>query len=119
MIVADTGAVIALVDADDRHHGVLQAAFSADPDRWLLPIEELFVEDLATGAWQIEWGARADLARAHEIVSRHRSLRLGLVDAIVIAVAERLEAEAIATLDIRDFGAVQIRGSPRLLPRDL
>ncbi len=137
MIVADTGAVIALIDADDRHHGVLHTAFSADPDLWVLPwailpevdyllaahvgqdIEELFVEDLATGAWQIEWGARADLARAHEIVSRHRSLRLGLVDAIVMAVAERLEAEAIATLDVRDFAAVQIRGTPRLLPRDL
>lgn len=58
-------------------------------------------------------------AEEHEIASRHPSLRLGLVDAVVIAVAERLEAEAIATLDLRDFGAVDIKGSPRLLPRDL
>ena len=82
-------------------------------------VEQLFVGDLATGGWQVEWGSHADLMRAREIVSRHRSLRLGLVDAVVIAVAERLEVEAIATLDIRDFGAVRIRGTPRLLPRDL
>lgn len=137
MIVADTGAVLALIDSDDRHHHALVAAFSANPDLWILPwailpevdyllaehlgghTEQLFVEDLATGGWQIEWGSHADLVRAHKIVTRHRSLRLGLVDAIVIAIAERLEAEAIATLDLRDFGAVRIRGTPRLLPRDL
>jgi hypothetical protein len=49
---------------------------------------------------------------------RYRSLRPGLVDAIVIATAERLKADAIATLDLRHFGAVSIKGSPRLLPRD-
>jgi len=34
-------------------------------------------------------------------------------------VAERLAADAIATLDVRHFGAFPIRGNPRLLPRDL
>jgi predicted nucleic acid-binding protein len=46
-------------------------------------------------------------------------LELGLVDAVVVATAERLKAEAIATLDLRHFGAVAIKGNPRLLPRDL
>ncbi|MGH8644521.1 MAG: hypothetical protein ACREX4_08730 [Gammaproteobacteria bacterium] len=40
------------------------------------------------------------------------------MDAVVIAVAERLNAEAIVTLDLRHFGAVDIRGRPKLLPRD-
>ena len=57
--------------------------------------------------------------RAHEIASRYRSLHLGLVDTVVIAVAERLRAEAIATLDLRHFAAVAIRTKPCLLPRDL
>jgi hypothetical protein len=35
-----------------------------------------------------------------------------------MAVAERIRARAIATLDLRHFGAVAIRGRPRLLPRD-
>ena len=50
--------------------------------------------------------------------SRYASLKLGLVDAVVIAIAERVGAETIATLDARHFGAVAIRGKPKLFPRD-
>ena len=46
-------------------------------------------------------------------------MKLGLVDAVVMAIAERLGATAIATLDVRDFGAVKLRGEPKLYPRDL
>jgi uncharacterized protein len=37
VIVADTGAVVALLDRDDRHHRVLRGAFQEDPDGWVLP----------------------------------------------------------------------------------
>lgn len=137
MIVADTGAIVALVDADDRHHARLRRLFEEDPEVWMLPwailpevdyllgahvserAEERFVADLASGAWAIEWGDPADLVRAEEIVRRHRSLRLGLVDAVVMAVAERRQAGTIATLDLRHFGVVALRHRPRLVPRDL
>ena len=137
MIVADTGAIVALVDADDRSHRALRAHFESDPDAWVLPwailpeVDYLLAEhvgsragdafraDLAAGAYVVEWGDEADLIRAHALCTRHRALRLGLVDGVVISVAERLRAEAIATLDLRHFGVVQIRGRPRLLPRDL
>ena len=137
MIIADTGAIVSLIDADDRHHRSLRALFERDPYAWVLPwvvlpevdylvgahvgarAEESFLADLADRVFRIEWGEDADLERAFEISSRHRSLRLGLVDAVVIAVAERLRAEAIATLDLRHFAAVAIRTKPRLLPRDL
>ena len=128
MIVADTGAIVALVDADDRHHDVLRRVFQEDADAWILPWailpeiddllgaqvgargQERFAGDLASGAWAIEWGDPADLVRAEEISRRHRSLRLGLVDSVVMAVAERRSADAIATLDLRHFGAVTLRG---------
>ena len=137
MIVADTGAIVALVDADDRYHRALRASYEADPDAWVLPwailpeVDYLLAEhvgsragdafraDLAAGAYAVEWGDETDLIRAHALCSGHRGLRLGLVDGVVIGVAERLQAEAIATLDLRHFGVVQIRGRPRLLPRDL
>jgi hypothetical protein len=41
------------------------------------------------------------------------------VDAVVIAIAERLRPAAIATLDLRHFAAVAIGGTPKLFPRDL
>ncbi len=137
MIVADTGAVLALIDADDRHHKALDAVFRDDPTAWVLPwavlpevdyllathvgstAQDAFLADLGRGEWAVEWGADADLERAHQIATRYRSLRLGLVDAAVIALAERLRASAIATLDLRHFGAVPIQGRPRLIPRDL
>lgn len=137
MIVADTGAIVALIDADDRHHRALRDLFEEDPDAWVLPwavlpevdcllanhvgirAEEAFVADLATGLYRVEWGSEEDLERAHELCVRYRSLKLGLVDAAVIALTERLGAEAVATLDLGHFGAVSIRGRPRLLPRDL
>ncbi len=137
MIVADTGAIVALVDADDRHHVVLRRLFEEATDAWILPwailpevdyllgehvgtrAQESFVRDLTSGAWPIEWGEPADLVRADEILRRHKALRLGLVDSVVMAVAERRKADAIATLDLRHFGAVALNGRPRLLPRDL
>jgi predicted nucleic acid-binding protein len=136
MIVADTGAVLALLDADDRHHATLRALFEEQPSHWLLPwailpevdylahnhlgqrVAGAFLADLASGAFVIEWGNEADLDRAREINARYRSLQLGLVDTIVMAIAERRRAEAIATLDLRHFGAVRLRRQFRLFPRD-
>ena len=137
MIVADTGAIIALLDAGEEHHGVLRRQFEADPAAWLLPwavlpeidymvatrlgadLERLFFADVAGGTFAVEWGHPLDVIRAHELARRHRALKLGLVDAVVMAIAERLEADAIATLDVRHFAAVSLRGAPLLYPRDL
>ena len=137
MIVADTSAVVALLDRDDKHHHVLRAAFEAQPDDWVLPWAILpevdhivasrlgaaaaraFRADLAEGAFVVGWGESADLPRAIELDEAYGDLSLGLVDAVVMAMAESLGAVAIATLDQRDFGAVALKGSPALWPRDL
>lgn len=137
MIVADTGAVLALIDADDRHHAVLAELFERDSGAWVLPwailpevdyllathvgrgAQRAFLADLADGLFNVEWGRDADFARIVDIHSRYDGLALGLVDATVMVTAERLSARAIATLDLRDFAAVEIKGSPKLLPRDL
>jgi predicted nucleic acid-binding protein len=136
MIVADTGAVVALIDRSDRHHRALTALYEEAPHQWVFPwailpevdylvgsflgprAEEAFLTDLADGIFHVEWGTESDLARAHEVARRYRSLALGLVDGIVVAVAERLRAEAIVTLDLRHFGVLAIKGSPALWPRD-
>jgi uncharacterized protein len=136
VIVADTGAILALLDKGDRHHAALREIFEERPDQWLLPwailpevdylagselgvrAQEAFMADVADGAFGIEYGRQEDLFRARAIGCKYRALRLGLVDTVVIAVAERIRADAIATLDVRHFGAVEIAGSPRLLPRD-
>ena len=136
MIVVDTGAMLGLLDASEENHSVIKALYRKHPDAWILPwailpevdylvaahlgakAQEAFLADLADGAFSVEWGRDEDLTVARRICTRYRSLRLGLVDAAVIATAERLKADAIATLDLRHFAAVSIKGNPRLFPRD-
>ena len=137
MIVADTGAIVALIDRGDRHHKVLRALYEHDAEAWVLPwailpevdyllgahvgarAQDAFLADLADDAFNVVWGEERDLDEARRLTQRYRSLRIGLVDAVVIAIAIRLEAQAIATLDLRHFAALAIPGSPKLLPRDL
>jgi predicted nucleic acid-binding protein len=135
VIIADTGAIVALIDADDRHHARLTALFENDPAEWVLPwsilpevdyllsthvgqkAEEAFLYDLSQRSLFVEWGQDQDLVRAEELCRKYRALRLGLVDATVMSIAERLRASAIATLDNRHFGAVSLRRKVKLLPR--
>src|SRR5215472_9709484 len=60
----------------------------------------------------------ADLDRMAELVETYGDFPLGLVDAPVIAVAERLKADAIATLDHCHLSVVRPRHLPalKLLP---
>jgi predicted nucleic acid-binding protein len=136
VIVADTGAVLALLDKGDRHHTAMRQLYENQPDDWLLPwailpevdylvashlgarAQDAFMTDLASGAFAVEFGKDDDLVRAQAIGRSYRALRLGLVDTVVMAIAERVRARAIATLDLRHFGAVEISGSPKLFPRD-
>lgn len=137
MIVADTSAVLALLDRSARHHASLRRVFERHAEEWVLPwailpeldymaarvlgsaVARALRADLAEGRLQVEWGDPSDLARARELDRTHPDLSLGLVDGVVMAVAERLDARAIATLDLRDLGAVTLSGRPELWPRDL
>ena len=137
MIVVDTSVLLALMDGKNPHRAVLRSALLADPDGWVVPwaaLPELdymvarrlgqatvmaFRADLAEGRFPIEWGGGDDLQRALELDRTYHDLSLGLVDGLVMAVAERIEARAILTLDLRDFGAVTLKGQPEIWPRDL
>lgn len=134
MIVADTSAVVALLDTGDAAHKAMLALYQSDPDGWTLPwaivpevaylvgrhgdpsVEQAFLDDVAAAHYDVDWGQPTDLERAAELNRRYASLHLGLVDSVVMAIAERVGAEAIATLDRRHFGAVTLRGAPTLLP---
>lgn len=61
--------------------------------------ESVFVVDLDLEDW----------ARVRDLVDRYADLPLTVVDASVVAVAERLEQTTIATLDHRHFSVVRPR----------
>lgn len=135
MIVADTGAVFALIDATDRYHRTIRGLYEDGGADWVLPwailpeVDDLvgrflgrmprahWMRDLAEGLFTVDWGAPEDLRRGQELCARYADLDIGLVDSVVAAVAERLGARAIVTLDERDFGAMELAGKPILLPR--
>jgi hypothetical protein len=69
--------------------------------------EASFLRSLRSRKYAIEAPTPDDLARAAELVEENADLPLGGTDASVIALAERLKDETIATLDPRHFSVVR------------
>ena len=99
--------VCILVEVDYWVHKLL------GPNVW-----QSFVDDVVDGAYRLEPLTPEDLGRAAELERGYPKLDLGLVDASVIAVCERLDETKVATLDRRHFSVVRPRHceSLRLLP---
>jgi len=126
-LVLDTGPILALLDAGDPAHQrsvemvdelredlVVPTCVLVEVDYWahkLLGDEAwaVFVQDVVVGAYRLEPLTLDDLQRAAELESEYADLDLGLVDASVIALCERLGETKVATLDRRDFSVVRPR----------
>lgn len=125
MIVADTGAVYALYDADDRNHGPVRSAFAAIRESVHIPqpcLGELdyllrthlglqaeldFLTEVQKGRFVLEPLLLRDVARCGAILRQYSNLDLGLADASVVATAERLRTGRILTVDYRDFSVLR------------
>jgi uncharacterized protein len=134
LAVVDAGPLYAAVDADDDDHLASRVAL-ADPGlRLVIPAmvvaeatyfvgrrlgpraETAFLRGLAS--LDVEGPSRDDLRRMAELVAEYADLPLGGTDASVVALAERLDATTVVTLDRRHFAAVVPRScaSFELLP---
>lgn len=135
-IIADSGAVYGLYDLRDASHARLRATVEKARDVLVLPAPILgevdyllrarlgndallrFLADIQEGAFAIEQVTLADLRRCSSLIAKYHNLDLGLADASVIAVAERIGTDRILTVDLRDFRVIRsAHGKPfRLLP---
>jgi len=124
-LVLDTGPLLASLDAADPDHArcaslltdadedlVVPALVLAELDYWcsrrLSPKAWLiFLDDVVAGAYRVEPPATIDLTRCRELQDTYRDLSLGVVDASIVALAERLDEPKVATLDQRHFRAVR------------
>ena len=70
---------------------------------------QVFMQDLARGAFTYAPPTVGQLSRAVEVDRRFVDLRLGLVDGSVVALAESLGIRRLATRDVRHFAAVRLR----------
>ena len=71
--------------------------------------EAKFLRSVTSGELRRQDLTDADWERATSLVEAYADLGLGLVDASVVAIAERLGATTIATLNHRDFRVVRPR----------
>lgn len=79
-------------------------------DRQLGPAAEAdFYRSVAAGDLEVERLGAADWLRIAELVDTYSDLRLGGADASLVAIAERMDLNEIATLDRRDFSVVRPR----------
>jgi hypothetical protein len=70
---------------------------------------QVFMQDLARGAFTYAPPTVGQLSRAMEVDRRFADLRLGLVDGSIVALAESLGIRRLATRDVRHFTAVRLR----------
>jgi predicted nucleic acid-binding protein len=124
-LILDTGPLLAALDAADPDHDPCAALLTSATEDLVVPtlvlseldywcaarlgpsVWDTFLEDLLTGAYTTEPPIAADLERCRELQSQYADLKLGVVDASVIALGERLGEDKIATLDHRHFSAVR------------
>ena len=57
--------------------------------------EAAWLRGLASGPWAIEPSGASDLVRAAELIDQYRDADIGLVDATIVALAERLGSSRI------------------------
>jgi uncharacterized protein len=126
LTVFDTGPIVAALDRSDRYHQACTELIANTPGVLLLPVpviveaaqlaharlgvaaEAAFTESIAREQqFTIISPTEDELARASVLMRQYADLRLGLVDACVIALAERRGATQIATLDRRHFSVVR------------
>lgn len=126
MIVVDSGVLYAAADEDDGDHLASAELLNGHPGPLLVPapviVETAWLIERRLGAGAEARFLRAitselrrvdlldeDWARAAELIDSYADLGLGLVDASVVAVAERFGVGDIATLDHRDFNVMRPR----------
>ena len=77
-------------------------------------VESLFLQALGDGDFEPVDLQPQDYRRAAELVQIYADMPLGTTDATVIALAERLDVDEVATLDRRHFTVVRPSHTPSL-----
>jgi predicted nucleic acid-binding protein len=138
VIVVDTSVIVAYMNSADADHELVGAWMEAEQDDLvttpliIAEVDHLVASrggraagsalraDLAAGAYLVEWWPGA-LGTSVDIAERYGDNGLGLADASLVALAERLGTVDIATSDERHFRAVRPLAAGaafRLLPLD-
>ena len=124
-VIVDTSVLYTLFDAADAAHDRAVNAISLETEAVIvsqatLPEvcyligsrmdalrEAAFVRHLADSTWRLEPLTDTDLPRVAALMHDYADAQLGFVDACVVAVAERIGAVRVYTLDRRHFAMIK------------
>ncbi len=126
MTIVDTEPLVALLDADDRHHDRCRSWLTSADGPLVVPVpvltetcyfierdgsaetEAQFLESFGPdGPFEMADLGPEDWTPVAELVRTYADLPLGIVDASVVALAERRNTTRVATLDHRHFSVVR------------
>lgn len=136
MLLCDTGVLLAAGNTKDEHHHACLSLLRRTKGPLLVPspvmgelgyllqsrvgpqAEVAFLKSFGGGGFQLVELEGIDIPRMAELVKTYAGFPLGIVDAAVITIAERLGLDEVATIDHRHFGAVKPRhvAAFKLLP---
>lgn len=130
MILVDAGPLVALIDADDQHHGKCAAALKGihEPLATVWPpfVEAMYLlSDLPLAQealWEIlDRGVvlllpvdSNDFTRIRKLMRKYANRPMDLADAALLRVAEREGVRKIFTIDRKDFSVYRLNNLTRL-----
>jgi uncharacterized protein len=137
IILGASGLYTAIDDSQPRHVAARRTLESEQPPHILSPFTLAELDYLVTrdagvaaelgllaevgrGTYELATFEREDVEAAHDVIARHRDLKIGLADASLVVLAERYETNRILTLDERHFRVLRPRHAKSfvVLPAD-
>ncbi|MGH7719432.1 MAG: type II toxin-antitoxin system VapC family toxin [Gemmatimonadaceae bacterium] len=135
-ILADTGALYALIDRKDAWHARVKAFWARTAEEIVVPAvvlpeitylllrrigahaELAFTRAVADGDFVLDLPTSEDVERAADLMAIYSDVPIGFVDAALTAAGERLGVLGVLTTDRRHFSIIRPRHAVafRLLP---
>jgi uncharacterized protein len=120
-VLLDTGFLYALLNRTEHNHERVLAATRTVREPVILPVPAItevaylllrdvgseavadFIETLSQTDLILESPTPSDFGRAAEVIRKYADAHVDFVDALIVAIAERLGTTRILTLDVRHF----------------
>lgn len=135
-VIADTGAVYALLDENDKWHNSCKRSFFDLNLELILPVttipeicylankylgqkvENAFIESILNGEFRIEELKIDDYKISLYYLKKYSDLNIGFIDSTIISIAKRLQIYDLFTIDKRHFSQIKTkkRKSFNLIP---
>lgn len=130
-MIADTSALLAFFDRNEPDHAAVTGALLASDEPLVVSpyvVAELdylvvtrhgteaelaVIAELAGGAWELPGFDADDLAMAHRVIEEYADQSIGIADASIVVLADRLGTRTVATLDRRHFEVLRPLGGGR------